>query len=186
VRFGTRELHFTLTATAVSVALGIAFVRIVAVATGRSVRQSRDVGRVGWWTTLLTVAVLLLAVSTQEEVLYRGYVAANLEMATQSWVLVISTLIFTLIHFPTNRVGPAQVVSWIVGGLLLASVYLVSGSIWTAIAIHFGTDFMNVVLFDVIGRGSIFTFDTPITVGHRTVFRVVQAVTTIALLFTFY
>lgn len=66
-----------------------------------------------------------------------------------------------MIHFPTNKITAPQIASWSLGAILLAVVYMVSGSIWIAIGVHFITDFTNVVVFNVAGQGSIFRFSEP-------------------------
>ncbi|HUX14726.1 MAG TPA: CPBP family intramembrane glutamic endopeptidase, partial [Spirochaetia bacterium] len=180
--FGLPDALFTGAAAVITVALGIAFVNAVSRVQQRQITRQklfREPAAAG--TFLLTVA-LLLAVSAQEEVLFRGYVIGNLEMTGLFWIIVISTAIFVIIHIPTNRVTPAQIASWFLGGILLVSVYLVSGSIWVAIAVHFITDFTNVLVFNVAGRGGIYRFTPPLTASHRAWFRAIQTVVSVALL----
>lgn len=74
----------------------------------------------------------------------------------------------------------------IAGGLLLAAAYPASGSIWIAIAVHFVTDFVNVLVFNVAGKGSLYRFEPPLTAEHRALFRVAEGAVTAAVLFAFY
>ena len=63
-----------------------------------------------------------------------------------------SIVLFAAVHLLTNRADAAQVTSWVVGGALLMAAYLLSGSLWVAIAVHFLTDLTDVVAFGTVGR----------------------------------
>lgn len=130
---------------------------------------------------LIIGSVVLLVVAVQEEFLYRGYITLNLAQLNPIWILVITTVIFVLIHFLTNRVGKYQIVSWTVSGLVLAGVYLVSGSIWVAIILHLATDLTNVLVFHITGQ-PMGTAVPTLPVKDRAVYRVVYGVVIVALL----
>ncbi len=125
---------------------------------------------------LLTIGAVLLAVAAQEEVLYRGYITLNLMAYGPAVVLVVSTLVFTAIHFLTNRVSPAQVAGWLLGGLVLGWVYLETGSIWVPVALHFAMDMTNVLVFGLAGELSMTRFSRPLTDINRAVYRVAFSV----------
>jgi membrane protease YdiL (CAAX protease family) len=186
IGFRLQDVIFTLSAAAVTVILAVAYVYAVSRAQQHRIERQIPSSQKDSARVLLLIVGLLLAVSAQEEVLFRGYVVANLNMTTAFWIIVISTAIFVLIHLPTNRVGISQVASWILGGLLLVTVYLVSGSIWVAIAVHFVTDFTNVLVFDVAGEGSIYRFTPPLGAAHRAWFRVIQTVVSFGLMIAVY
>ena len=63
-----------------------------------------------------------------------------------------SIVLFAAVHLLTNRADAAQVTSWAVAGALLMAAYLLSGSLWVAIAVPFLTDLTNVVAFGIVGR----------------------------------
>ena len=48
--------------------------------------------------------------------------------------------------------------SWTVGGLVLGGTYLVTRSLWVPMALHFASNFTNVVVFGIAGRFSLFPF----------------------------
>ena len=85
--------------------------------------------------------------------LYRGYVTVNL-LPTFGWAVAAaaSIVLFTAVHLLTDRADAAQVTSWAVAGALLMAAYLLSGSLWVAIAVHFLTDLTNVVASGIVGR----------------------------------
>jgi membrane protease YdiL (CAAX protease family) len=134
---------------------------------------------------LLGLTVLAL-VALQEEVLYRGYVTLNL--AGLGWVLVVvaSTAIFVAIHFLTNRASLLQVASWTASGVLLVLAYLLSGSIWVPVILHFAIDVSNVVVFDIAGRSSPQGGGLRLRDGERAAFRVAYAVAAAAVLLAVY
>ena len=182
VGFGQREMLAALATGILTVLLGIGYVQLLG--TARVVTVEPVPGRVtaGAWTQLALAAVTLLIVAAQEEALYRGLLSANLASLGTLAVVLLTTAIFTAIHLPTNRSGPAQLTSWVLGGLLLVLVYLISGSIWVAIAVHLATDLTNVLAFNVTGAATLWTFKTPLTAWHRTLFRLGQGAAVLAAL----
>ncbi len=122
---------------------------------------------------LLAVAAVLLVVALQEEVLYRGYITLNLVHHGPVVVLLVSTLVFTAIHFLTNRVSPAQVAGWLFGGFILGWVYLESGSIWVPVSLHFTMDMTNVVVFGIAGELGVAKFSRPLNDMDRALYRAV-------------
>ncbi|MGB5050907.1 MAG: CPBP family intramembrane glutamic endopeptidase [Caldilineaceae bacterium] len=135
---------------------------------------------------LIVGALVLLVVAVQEEVLYRGYITLNLAQLSVGWILVVSTGIFVVIHFFTNRVGLYQIVSWTASGLVLAAAYLASGSIWVPILLHLATDLTNVLVFDITGQQTAPGEGTRISGRDRAVFRVVYGVLILLLLTAVY
>jgi membrane protease YdiL (CAAX protease family) len=132
-------------------------------------------------SVLLGILVLLI-VATQEEFLFRGYTRVVLQENSAWSYLLVSTAIFVVIHFFSNKVTLPQVVSWTLGGALLGFVYLVSGSIWTAVILHFAIDAGNVLVFDITGQGGLFEIARPITESERMGYR--SAFTGLMILFT--
>ena len=184
--FGLAGLGFTLSSTVVTFVLALGLVRLLGRSDKRRVER-RSLGSTEQPVSFALVAVgLLLIVAAQEEVLFRGYITVNLAASGPLPVILISTGIFVVIHFPTNRVSLPQVGSWAAGGFLLALVYLVSGSIWVAVAVHFVTDYTNVLMLGVAGAGSLYHFEPALGAAHRALFRVVQGAATVAILLIFY
>ena len=137
-------------------------------------------------TGVAAVLAVLAAVAIQEEVLFRGYLTLNL--LDEGWVVVVvaSIVLFTVIHFPTNDVTAPQVVSWTLGGGVLICAYLVTGSIWVAIALHFTIDVANVVVFGIIGRYTPVTITPPLTSLDRARFRAIHTAALTVLLLGLY
>jgi uncharacterized protein len=120
--------------------------------------------------------LVLLLVAGQEEVLYRGYIFLNLGRLGSIPKLVLSTLIFVAIHFLTNRVNFHQVLSWLLSGLILGAMYLMSGSIWVPIFIHFAIDATNVFVFNITGQFSFYDISPALIERDRTPYRILYGV----------
>lgn len=89
---------------------------------------------------LLRAAGVFLAGATVEELAFRGILLRQLENGLGSgWALVLSALVFGLLHSANPH---ATVLSGleiaVEGGLPLGAAYLVSGSLWLPIGLHFG------------------------------------------------
>ncbi len=136
--------------------------------------------------SLAFALVLLVVVSLQEEVLNRGYVTLNLRSHSALAIILISATLFTLIHFLTNKGGFQQVVSWVIAGLLLGFAYLLSGSIWVPVILHFATDAANVLTFNITGQGSAVITSPPVSQGQRAAFRLVYLAALVAILLAVY
>ncbi len=184
LRFDGRDLAFSAAAALVSAGGAAAFV--TGLARGRRLGVRARGREVGEGARLAAAAGVLALVAAQEEVLYRGYVTLNLLPFGPGAVLAAGTLIFTAIHFLTNRVTPAQVASWLAGGLLLGCAYLVSGTIWVPILLHLAMDLTNVLVFAITGELSLVALSRPVTVGERAAFRVLSGAATLLLLLAFY
>ena len=137
-------------------------------------------------TSLALGLMLLFAVSLQEEVLNRGYVTLNLHTYGPLAIILISTTLFTSIHFLTNHGGFPQIVSWVIGGLVLVLSYLLSGSLWVPVILHFATDAANVLTFNITGNGSAIITSPPVSQSQRAVFRLIYGVVVAAILFAIY
>jgi Type II CAAX prenyl endopeptidase Rce1-like len=95
-------------------------------------------------------------------------------------IILASTLIFAAIHLITNRANFYQILSWLISGAIFAYAYLVSGSIWVPIVIHFATDLTNVFVFNIVGQLSLFTITPAPTLRQRALVRVVFAILLVA------
>jgi Type II CAAX prenyl endopeptidase Rce1-like len=101
-------------------------------------------------------------------------------------IIFVSTLVFAAIHLLTNSANFYQILSWLISGAILAYAYLISGSIWVPIVIHFATDLTNVFVFNNIGQLSFFTITPAPTDRHRALVRAAYAILLLAALLAFY
>jgi membrane protease YdiL (CAAX protease family) len=113
------------------------------------------VERAGWQPVDLSASVVSwLIISFNEELSFRGYI---LQRLAQAWGLptavVVSSLIFAMVHALNPNVQPLAMVSLFVAGLLLACAYLVSRSLWLPIGLHLGWNLAEIHLLGFPGSG---------------------------------
>jgi membrane protease YdiL (CAAX protease family) len=120
-------------------------------------------GIAGWltveravWQPVDLVASIVgwLIISFNEELSFRGYI---LQRLAQAWglpaAIVVSSLVFALVHVLNPNVQPLAMVSLFVAGLLLACAYLVSRSLWLPIGLHIGWNLAEIHLLGFPGSG---------------------------------
>jgi membrane protease YdiL (CAAX protease family) len=133
--------------------LGVGLQLLVFVALG--VAGWLTVGRTGWHPLDLSASVVSwLIISFNEELAFRGYI---LQRLARAWGLpaavFVSSLVFAMVHVLNPNVQPLAMVSLFAAGLLLASAYLVSRSLWLAIGLHIGWNLAEVNLLGFPGSG---------------------------------
>jgi membrane protease YdiL (CAAX protease family) len=103
---------------------------------------------------LFTAGVVLLMISFSEEIVFRGYVLRNMMKSFNKWLaLLISALLFTLVHASNPGVPWAGLLNTFIGGLLIGITYINTRSLWLPILFHFTWNFMQgpIVGFHVSG-----------------------------------
>lgn len=180
-----RDLLFVVAAVVGMAMVAAGFLWVLARRGLRTVRR-RAMSGAAKAQRLVTGSAMLLLVAMQEEVLFRGYVTLNLLALGPQVVLVVTTVLFTAIHFVTNRVTPAQVISWLLAGFVLGYVYLASASIWVPVFLHFAVDLTNVVAFDIAGDLALVTISPPLTDRQRAAQRAAYTAAVVLLGVAFY
>jgi len=95
----------------------------------------REVSAVAPVWALIGFAVVGHAGTFFEELLFRGYVLTRLRRLGVGRAILISAVLFCIVHIPVRGVSHL-VLSWLVGGLVYGYVYVRSGSIWVAGGFH--------------------------------------------------
>ena len=186
ISFSDKDLAFTIIGAATIFVLAVTFIGLLRISGKFQVRPHKPVGNFAEILNLSGGLVVLLIVALQEEVLYRGYITLNLLSYGPVVVVITSAILFTAIHLLTNRANAFQIVSWLVGGLVFAYIYLISGSIWVPIALHFTTDATNLLVFNIIGQFSIFKVTPSLKPRQLAIFRVGCAVVLVIALLTLF
>lgn len=114
------------------------------------------VERADWRPLSLTVSIFSwLIISFNEELAFRGYI---LQRLAQAWgmpaAVVTSSALFTMVHSMNPNVQPLALLSLFVAGLLLATAYLVSRSLWLPIGLHIGWNLTEIHLLGFPGSGA--------------------------------
>lgn len=96
------------------------------------------------------------SVAVNEELLFRGVVFRILEERCGTWIaLAVSSLIFGLVHLVNGGATLEGTLSIALeGGMLMASAYVATRSLWAAIGLHFAWDFAESGIFSVADSGT--------------------------------
>lgn len=99
---------------------------------------------------------LFFIISLTEEALIRGYVLRNLMLSFNNYTaLIISSIIFTLIHGLNPNVEYLGLTNIFLAGLLLGIPYIYTKNLWFPIALHFSWNlFQTLFGFNVSGMES--------------------------------
>ncbi len=135
---------------------------------------------------LLLGLIVLFIAALQEEILFRGYFAYILLPYGFFYAITISTIIFTIWHFLTNKVNLFQTIDWLLGGTMLFYLFWLSGSIWVAALIHFSRNFTNVLVFNISGFSSVLSFKKPMLPQHKTIYTVIYSFIIMLIGFVYY
>ena len=87
-------------------------------------------------------------VAIAEEVFTRGYILRNLAVSFNKYVaLVISALIFSLMHLANPNITPVSLSIIFLSGLVLGLPYLYTKNLWFSMALHFSWNFFQGPVF---------------------------------------
>ena len=102
---------------------------------------------------IILLFLLFIAVSIAEETYVRGYVLKNLLKSFNPVVsLIISSAIFSLLHFFNPNVNYIALTELFIAGILLGVSYIYTKNLWFPIALHLSWNFFQVMFgFNVSG-----------------------------------
>lgn len=103
------------------------------------------------WNFLLQLFLVAVLPAFCEEFLHRGILLQGIKHIGFKKAIVLSSLLFGLLHFNIQQVAYAIVI-----GLILGFVSVVAKNIWPAIIIHFMNNAISTYLDFAAGRGWIF------------------------------
>ncbi len=142
-QFDGSDLAFSILILFVTSLLAYLIVRRQRFATAQSTTEASPAGASTQPGLQAMLIATLFAAALQEEVLYRGMLVTLLWPYGLLVALLVSSLLFTLVHFVTSKVAWQQAVNWFVGGLTLFAVYVFSGSVWVAALVHLARNLAN-------------------------------------------
>lgn len=97
---------------------------------------------------LMLYALIMLLVAVSEETIVRGYILNNLLDSFPKWVaLVISALLFALLHLLNPDFNWLGMLGIFTGGLLLGLNYIYTRNLWFGMALHFAWNFLQGPIF---------------------------------------
>jgi membrane protease YdiL (CAAX protease family) len=93
---------------------------------------------------LFWYVLLFMMVAVGEEWVFRGYLFTNLsERLGEKQVVLITSILFTLVHLGNQHIASVAVLNIFLAGLLLGVLRLYRGGMWLAIGLHFGWNFVQ-------------------------------------------
>ncbi len=103
---------------------------------------------------ILIMTALFLFVSLAEETVFRGYILRNLLISFNKYVaLIISAILFTVIHLLNPHINLMGAFSLFCAGLLYGIGYLYTKKLWLPIAMHFSWNLFQALMgFNVSGH----------------------------------
>lgn len=114
-----------------------------------------DAGDLALWTGMLVYAVAMLCTGLWEELVLRGVFVCNVADGLRRWLsphravlggLVLSSLVFALGHLAQTGVS-AKLVTFVLSGLVLGVLYLLSGDLALVVGAHAGFNITSNLLF---------------------------------------
>jgi membrane protease YdiL (CAAX protease family) len=99
---------------------------------------------------------LMVLIAISEELAFRGYVLTTLLPVTNKWVaLLVSAVLFALLHMGNPGAGLVPILNVFVAGLLLGVNYIYTRNLWFGIFLHMAWNFFQgpVLGFRVSGVG---------------------------------
>lgn len=124
--------------------LGVGLLLFVAAAYARVAGGRRTTPSAGPALTLLLVGALFCA-ALMEEIVFRAVVIGALVSFGTGLALAVSTIIFAVIHLPTNKVTAEGVTGWVLGGLGFGGAWLAGAPLVVVTAVHFAHNLGNVL-----------------------------------------
>ena len=143
----------TVAGLALGIVLGLLAVALMTAA--GAVRWQSDAGSVGDWASASMVSLWMLALpAAAEEAMLRGYpLQALAEVWGAAWALVVTSVVFALLHLPNPGVGWVGLLNITGAGLFLGALFLRTGSLWWASGAHLGWNWSHAFLADLSVSG---------------------------------
>lgn len=121
-----------------------------------------DAGALALWLGILVYGLAMLLTGLWEELLLRGVFVTNAADGLRRWLspsravagaIAVSALVFGLAHL-AQPAHPSFIVTWVLSGVVLGVVYVLSGNLAVVIGAHAAFNITSNVLFartDVVG-----------------------------------
>lgn len=113
-------------------------------------------------TNLSWLFVLFLCVAISEELLCRGFILNSLMLSVNRYsALIVSSLIFSLLHYFNPNVNTLSLFNLFLAGLVLGLPYIYTQNLWLPISMHFSWNFFQSIFgFNVSGLNTYSLLET--------------------------
>lgn len=116
-----------------------------------------------FWEYLIYVVVIAITPAVCEEILFRGTILSGLKSLGFKISLVVSAIIFMLMHG-----NPEQTIHQFIIGLIVGYLFLKSGNVWLGVIVHFFNNFIAVTQIYLLSKVTVSTA-APVVVETSTV-----------------
>jgi membrane protease YdiL (CAAX protease family) len=100
------------------------------------------------WQPLMVMITAVLFNATAQEVMVRYFQVTTAEFASPQVGLVVSAIVFSVLHLGPTRGAPLPLLNVFLVGMVFGYGYLATGDLWFPIGIHFA---WNVLLGPILG-----------------------------------
>lgn len=107
--------------------------------------------------------VFFLVQSLFEEIAFRSYLMPAISDRFGIWAaLIISSLVFALVHIANSNVSPMGMLNIFSAGILLGILFIRYGNVWAASGLHFSWNYIQSTIlgFEVSGEQTFNMMDT--------------------------
>lgn len=118
----------------------------------------------------------------QEEALSRGYMLANMHRYGIVKGVLISSVLFFVVHLPFRGFEPYHAISIVLGGIVYAYMYIKSGSLFVSAIAHGIYDYVDGLVFNV-SDASLFILRDSLSMSDKLPYKLTLAA--LLLLFTY-
>ena len=156
IRAGKNTGLVVIVSLVVTIALAV-IIYLVGLASGQ-IQFVNTAWEEGLWSDILTdfigYFVLLLTIAFIEELLFRGYIRHTLgRVFSPKITLVISALLFAISRMVLASSGWLGGLNALLSGMILGMLFLLTGSLWAPIAVHFTWIFIESFIFSFPSPG---------------------------------
>lgn len=125
----------------------------------------------GTWMSILNQLILFIAVGFTEEYLCRGFIQHHLLRFGPYTALIVSSIIFGLLHFSNPGVTVFAIINIILAGCFMGSVMYAFNSIHAAVGVHITWNWVQGAVFGIPVSGTDVSgyFSTVVTNGNQIV-----------------
>jgi uncharacterized protein len=92
---------------------------------------------------------LLIFAAAHEELLLRGYAFERLARLSAALAIILTAILFAVMHMGNSSIGPIALVNLALGGIVLGQLRAIAGTIWLPFAFHWA---WNAVSGSVLGH----------------------------------
>ncbi|MBU8891139.1 MAG: CPBP family intramembrane metalloprotease [Bacteroidales bacterium] len=106
-----------------------------------------DIRYTGFTSKFIFGLFIILSLALVEEIFFRGILYRIIkEKWGMNWALILSGLLFGLVHLANDNMTFQSLISVIAGGLLLGILYSYRERMWLPVSVHYGWNLTQVLL----------------------------------------